>query len=92
MGTATSEIDAIILAQTRKVHDVITGEARRTQVESRKTTETCVRKCLIITCVLFPFQVNASVKAIIEAQSVAKLAELEALAATWDGEVRGCTR
>jgi hypothetical protein len=41
---------------------------------------------------LFPFQVNASVKAIIEAQSVAKLAELEALAATWDGEVRVVTK
>jgi hypothetical protein len=43
-------------------------------------------------CSLFPLQVNASVKAIIEAQSVAKLAELEALASTWDGEVRAITK
>jgi hypothetical protein len=43
-------------------------------------------------CSLFTFQVNASVKAIIEAQSAAKLAELEALAVTWDGEVRTITK
>jgi hypothetical protein len=43
-------------------------------------------------CCSFPFQVNASVKAIIEAQSATKLAELEALAVTWDGEVRVVTK
>lgn len=39
-----------------------------------------------------PEIVNASVKAIIEAQSATKLAELEALAVTWDGEVRVVTK
>jgi ubiquitin carboxyl-terminal hydrolase 5/13 len=36
--------------------------------------------------------VNASVRAIIEAESATKLAELEALAGTWDGEARVVTK
>jgi hypothetical protein len=47
---------------------------------------------LIVMHSLFPFQVNASVKAIIEAESATKLAELEALAVTWDGEVHVITK
>jgi len=47
---------------------------------------------VVITCCLFVFQVNASVNAIIEADSATKLAELEALAGTWDGEIRAVTK
>lgn len=47
---------------------------------------------LIVMHSLFYFQVNASVKAIIKAESATKLAELEALAVTWDGEVRVVTK
>lgn len=48
--------------------------------------------CMVITRSLFIFQVNTSVNAIIEADSAAKLAELEALAGTWDGEIRAVTK
>jgi len=47
---------------------------------------------VVITCSLFIFQVNASVNAIIEADSATKLAELEALAGTWDGEIHAVTK
>jgi hypothetical protein len=47
---------------------------------------------VVVTCSLFIFQVNASVNAIIEADSATKLAELEALAETWDGEIRAVTK
>lgn len=46
----------------------------------------------VVTYHLFTFQVRASVEAIIEAQSATKLAELEALAGTWDGEARVITK
>ncbi|KAJ4442782.1 ubiquitin carboxyl-terminal hydrolase 5 [Periplaneta americana] len=39
-----------------------------------------------------PEVVNASVKAILESDSATKLAELEALAGTWDGEARVITK
>lgn len=39
-----------------------------------------------------PEVVNASVNAIIEADCATKLAELEALAGTWDGEIRAVTK
>ncbi|KAJ9588235.1 hypothetical protein L9F63_018399, partial [Diploptera punctata] len=39
-----------------------------------------------------PEVVNVSVKAIIEAQSAARLAEIEALTGTWDGEARIVTK
>jgi hypothetical protein len=45
VGTTASEIDAIILVQTRKVDDVIVGGVQRAQVESRKSTENFVRTC-----------------------------------------------
>ena len=47
---------------------------------------------VVKTCSLFIFQVNASVNAIIEADSAMKLAELEALAGMWDGEIRAITK
>ena len=47
---------------------------------------------VVVKCSLFIFQVNASVNAIIEADSATKLAELEALAGTWDGEIRAVTK
>jgi ubiquitin carboxyl-terminal hydrolase 5/13 len=37
-------------------------------------------------------QVKASVKGILEAESASKLAELEALQGTWDGEVRAVSK
>jgi ubiquitin carboxyl-terminal hydrolase 5/13 len=46
----------------------------------------------LINTYVFTFQVRASVEAIIEAQSATKLAELEALAGTWDGEARVITK
>jgi ubiquitin carboxyl-terminal hydrolase 5/13 len=47
---------------------------------------------LVIKYSLFISQVKASVNTIIEADSAAKLAELEALAGTWDGEIRVVTK
>jgi hypothetical protein len=46
VGTTASEINAVILAQPRKVDDIVIGRARRAQVKSRMATETPVRKCL----------------------------------------------
>ena len=47
---------------------------------------------VVIMCSLFIFQVNAAVNTIIEADSATKLAELEALAGMWDGEIRSVTK